>query len=219
MVASYAYTLDPANCLTEEVHTWASGSSTDTTDYTYTDNNQLTGVTHSNSSFANESFSYDSNGNRTMTGYTTGTGNELTSDGTYDYTYDANGNMITKTDIATGDELNYTYDFRNRLVEVDQVVGGVESTLATYSYDAAEPADRGDRRREHDLDGLRRHEHGTLARLRLVRGPDGAVSRRAHPGGCGCGAGAGYALGRGGVVPDGSAGDGWGYRQQFGDGD
>ena len=135
VVASYAYTLDPANLLTQEVHTWGSGSSTDTTDYTYTDNNQLTGVTHSNSSFANESFSYDSNGNRTMTGYTTGTGNELTSDGTYDYTYDANGNMITKTDIATGDELIYTYDFRNRLVEVDQVVGGDESTLATYGYD------------------------------------------------------------------------------------
>ena len=66
---------------------------------------------------------------------TTHTGNQLTSDGTYDYTYDANGNMITKTDIATGDELIYTYDFRNRLVEVDQVVGGDESTLATYGYD------------------------------------------------------------------------------------
>ena len=135
VVTSYAYTLDPAGLLTEEVHTWDDGSSTDTTDYSYTDNDQLTGVTHSNSSFANESFSYDSNGNRTMTGYTTGTGNQLTSDGTYDYTYDANGNMITKTDIATGDELIYTYDFRNRLVEVDQVVGGDESTLATYGYD------------------------------------------------------------------------------------
>ena len=45
-------------------------------------NNQLTGVTHSNSSFAAESFSYDANGNRTITGYSTGTGNELTSDGT-----------------------------------------------------------------------------------------------------------------------------------------
>ena len=135
VVASYAYTLDPADRLTEEVHNWASGSSTDTTDYTYTANNQLTGVTHSNSSFAAESFSYDSNGNRTMSGYTTGTGNQLTSDGTYNYTYDNNGNLITKTDIATGDELIYTYDFRNRLVEVDQVVGGDESTLATYGYD------------------------------------------------------------------------------------
>ena len=52
VVASYAYTLDPADRLTEEVHTWGSGSSSDTTDYTYTDNDQLTGVTHTNTSFA-----------------------------------------------------------------------------------------------------------------------------------------------------------------------
>ena len=136
VVASYSYTLDAADRLTQETRTWADGSSSDTTDYTYTDNNQLTGVTHSNSSFANESFSYDANGNRTMTGYSTATGNELTSDGTYDYTYDADGNRITQTDIATGDETIYTYDFRNRLVEVQQVVGGVESVLAQYTYDA-----------------------------------------------------------------------------------
>src|SRR6185437_16884945 len=29
----------------------------------------------------------------------------------------------------------YTYDFRNRLAEVDQVVGGVASVLAQYTYD------------------------------------------------------------------------------------
>ena len=136
VVASYSYTLDAADRLTQETRTWADGSSSDTTDYTYTANNQLTGVTHSNSSFANESFSYDANGNRTMTGDSTGTGNELTSDGTYDYTYDNDGNLITQTDIATGDETIYSYDFRNRLVEVQQVVGGVESVLAQYTYDA-----------------------------------------------------------------------------------
>ena len=42
-----------------------------------------------------ESFSYDANGNRTMTGYSTGTGNRLLSDGTYNYTYDDEGNTLT----------------------------------------------------------------------------------------------------------------------------
>ena len=125
VVASYSYTLDAADRLTEETRTWDDGSDSDTTDYTYTDNNQLTTVTHSNDAFANESFSYDANGNRTMTGDSTGTGNELTSDGTYNYTYDANGNMVTQTDIATGDETIYDYDYLNRLVEVEQVVGEV----------------------------------------------------------------------------------------------
>ena len=32
---------------------------------------------------AGTAYSYDSNGNRNMTGYSTGMGNELTSDGTY----------------------------------------------------------------------------------------------------------------------------------------
>ncbi len=43
-MASYSYTLDAADRLTQETRTWDDGSSSDTTDYTYTDNNQLTGV-------------------------------------------------------------------------------------------------------------------------------------------------------------------------------
>ena len=38
---------------------------------------------------SNESYAYDPNGNRTNTGYSTGPNNELLSDGTYNYTYDA----------------------------------------------------------------------------------------------------------------------------------
>jgi len=137
IVASYAYTLDAANRLTQETQTWqGTGATSDTTNYTYTNNNQLTGVTHTDTAFANETFSFDSNGNRNMSGYATGTDNQTTSDGTYNYTYDNEGNLITKTDIATGAQTQYSYDFRNRLTEVDQVVGGVKTVLATYTYDA-----------------------------------------------------------------------------------
>jgi RHS repeat-associated protein len=135
-VASYSYTLDAADRLTQETQTWNSGASNDTTNYTYTNNNQLTGVTHSNTSYATESFSDDSNGNRNSTGYTTGAGNELSTDGTYNYTYDADGNEITKTKISTGVETVYSWDYRNRLTEVQQVVSGVTTVLATYTYDA-----------------------------------------------------------------------------------
>src|SRR6185312_13004675 len=123
---------------TQEVKTWTTsgGPATDTITYGYTNNNQLTSVTHTNSSFATESFSYDANGNRNSTGYSTSTGNEMTTDGTYNYGYDADGNMTSKTDIATGDETIYIYDFHNRLTEVDQIVGGVRSVMASYTYDA-----------------------------------------------------------------------------------
>ena len=49
--------------MTQETRTWNAGASTDTLTYGYTNNDQLTTVTHSNSSFANESFGYDTNGN------------------------------------------------------------------------------------------------------------------------------------------------------------
>ena len=51
-----------------------------------------------------------------MAGYVTGAGNLLLSDGTYDYTYDAEGNQITATDIATGAVTTNTWDDRNRQV-------------------------------------------------------------------------------------------------------
>jgi len=66
------------------------------------------------------SYSYDLNGNRTMPGYQTETGNELLSDGTYSYTYDKDGNLVSQTNIATGSVMYYMWDYRNRLVEVKQ---------------------------------------------------------------------------------------------------
>ena len=66
-----------------------------TTNYTdYDAVNQLTAATHSTQ--ANESFSYDQNGNR-ASGYQTGADNRLLSDGTYTYSYDAEGNRIRRT--------------------------------------------------------------------------------------------------------------------------
>jgi RHS repeat-associated protein len=49
-----------------------------------------------------------------------GTGNELPSDGTYKCTYDAAGNMTSQTNIANDYVTYYTWDYRNRLVEVKQ---------------------------------------------------------------------------------------------------
>ena len=115
---------------------FGSGADNPTITYGYTDNGQLTSVSHTNGAFSNESYSYDDNGNRPMSGYSTVSGNELSSDGTYNYTYDAAGNMTSKTDIATGVETDYVWDDRNRLVEVDQVVSGVNTVLALYTYDA-----------------------------------------------------------------------------------
>ncbi len=137
VVASYAYTLDAANRLSQETRTWNSGTSNDTLTYGYTNNSQLMSVTHTNASFANESFSWDGNGNQTGTGYTTSTGNEQTTSPGWTYTYDADGNMITATQTSSGNVWTYTYDFRNRMTgAVEKNSSGTTLEQATYTYDA-----------------------------------------------------------------------------------
>ena len=157
------------------MRTWASGASSDTLTYSYTNNNQLTGVTHTNGSFSNESFTWDSNGNETGTGYTTGTDNEQTASPGYTYTYDNAGEMTSETQTSTGDVWTYGYDFRGRMVTaVEKTSGGTTLESVTYTYDAL------DNRIGMDENGTqtwtlydRRHADHGLQRLRLF---DNAVS-------------------------------------------
>jgi RHS repeat-associated protein len=120
-LATQVYSYDNANRLTSE--TDAEG----TASFSYDNANELTGVTGSRT----ESYSYDSNGNRTGTGWSTTVMNEIaTSPGPITYTFDNAGNMITSKSGST--TTTYTYDFRNRLTGVNQ--GG--TLIATYTYNA-----------------------------------------------------------------------------------
>ncbi len=84
-----------------------------------------------------ESYSYDPNGNRANSGYSTGTGNQLLSDGTYSYQYDAEGNCTCQTDTATGATTHYAWDYRNRLTDITckDPQNNVTKTIH-YTYDA-----------------------------------------------------------------------------------
>src|SRR5207253_10816635 len=93
-----------------------------------------------------ESFLYDANGNRTastgpngnQTYAPAGAGNRLLNDGHFAYTYDGEGNLKTKTEIATGNVTEYTWDFRNRLTKVEgRSSGGVILSVSEYAYDPA----------------------------------------------------------------------------------
>jgi YD repeat-containing protein len=136
-LVSYAYSYDAADWVTQEVRTWSSGSSTDTVTYGYTHNNQLPSVTHTNGSFANESFSSDANGNQTGTGFTTTSGNEQTASPGYTYAYDHDGNLITATQTSTGNYWTYSYDYRDRMTgAVEKNSGGTTLAQVTLTYDA-----------------------------------------------------------------------------------
>ena len=107
-LANYTYAYDAASQLTRYM------GPEGTLSYAYDPDGQLTGASGARA----EIYSYDKNGNRTMAGYTTGADNRLTSDGTYTYTYDNEGNVLTKTRISDGQVTSFTWDYRNRLTEV-----------------------------------------------------------------------------------------------------
>ena len=122
-LATYVYSYDNANRVTTMVD--AEGTYT----YTYDNANELTSVYKGGTQV--ESYSYDSNGNRTGTGYSTTVMNETAnSPGPVSYTYDSAGNMITSN--SGGTITTYTYDYRGQLTGVEQ--GG--TMIATYTYNA-----------------------------------------------------------------------------------
>jgi RHS repeat-associated protein len=98
-----------------------------TATYGYDPTNQLTSATYTTAQGghqpANESFSFDANRNRNSTGYTTGSDNLMTSDGTFTYQHDADGNTTSRTQIAstysTQYQTTYSWDYRNRLTDVE----------------------------------------------------------------------------------------------------
>jgi RHS repeat-associated protein len=105
-----------------------------TTTYGFDATGQLTSVTLPDGRVIH--YQYDAAGNRiavndggTETDYSTNSANQYTDVGATHYTYDANGNLATKTD-GTG-TTTYTYDARNRLV-------GIVSPTDTWAneYDA-----------------------------------------------------------------------------------
>jgi YD repeat-containing protein len=83
-----------------------------------------------------ENYGYDLNGNRNMTGWTTGTNNQLTGDGTNTMAYDAEGNLVSQTRLSDGQVTSYTWDYRNRMTQVVvKTSAGVTVTNDLFTYD------------------------------------------------------------------------------------
>jgi YD repeat-containing protein len=102
------------------------------TSYGYDNIYQLLSATPSSGTA--ESYTYDPVGNRLSSAgvpsYTVNSSNELTATSNASYTYDANGNTITKTD-STG-TTQYGWDFENRLTSVTLPGSGGS---VSYAYD------------------------------------------------------------------------------------
>ncbi|MBI5047654.1 MAG: hypothetical protein HZB54_01700, partial [Deltaproteobacteria bacterium] len=95
--------------------------------YQYDPTYQLLSADHTN--IPDENYTYDPTGNRLTT--TVDTANRLTEDANHTYTYDNNGNLIRKTHKTTGIITQYTYDYENRLININLPLG----ITAEYKYD------------------------------------------------------------------------------------
>lgn len=109
------------------------------TNYSYNTVGELEGADRSVG--LDESYTYDANGNRVEShlhgSYTTGNDNQLLSDGIYSYTYDLEGQLLTRTSLANGNVTTYSYDHRHRLVDITtRSPGNVILSNVAYRYDA-----------------------------------------------------------------------------------
>jgi RHS repeat-associated protein len=89
---------------------------------------------------ANESRSYDPNGNQTTAGFMVGADNHLTSDGTFNFTFDPAGNLSTRIRISNAGAADYKtvydWDYRNRLTDVEFFNNsGTLTQHVHYAYD------------------------------------------------------------------------------------
>ena len=112
-LAGYQFSYDAGSRFTS-INSYLDG----VTNYAHDDTNQLVGADHATAT--DESYEYDANGNRAMSGYTVASNNRMSSDGTYNYTYDLEGNRATRTKISNGYVTEYTWDFRNRLTKITE---------------------------------------------------------------------------------------------------
>ena len=133
--SQYHYTFDAAGQVAKAV------TSDGTWTYGYDASGQLTSahLVSTNPSVASTSLSYtyDAAGNRTATtvdgastAYGSNTLNQYTTAGSATYTYDADGNMVSRTTSSGTD--HYSYDDNNRLTGVTTADGHITS----YAYDA-----------------------------------------------------------------------------------
>ena len=152
-VADSVYGYDDAGRLNSLAHTAADTTPIAGYEWEYDAANRVTTFNNSvhtgeNKSYVNDprgqltedgatEYTYDANGNRTITDYETGDINQLTADGTYHYEYDRDGNLKTRMRDSDDFYTVYIWDHRNRLIEVHELDDSdVPLAHVYYTYDA-----------------------------------------------------------------------------------
>ena len=128
-LASYAFTYDAGSRITS-IDSLADGLAA----YSYDNTSQLVGADFANQT--DETHQWDENGNHAAANFQIGPNNKILSDGTFNYQYDDEGNLVRKTNIATGGSVEFVWDHRNRLIGViNRDVQNAITQEVHYAYD------------------------------------------------------------------------------------
>lgn len=116
--------------------------------YAYDALDQVTQATRPMAAQPDETFNYDPVGNRLSRDGQVGSSafdgaNHLTADADFTYIYDNNGNTTSKTNTATSEVTQYTWDAENRLIGIT-----TSTSTVAYKYDGL------GRRIQKDVDGV-----------------------------------------------------------------
>lgn len=151
LLAGYTYGWDAAGRMTSMEFSSAvrNNDAEDVSTFSHDSTGQLTGADRGGiDTTYDESYVYDENGNRdtvsrygaTNQDWVVGANNRLTADGTFTYTYDDEGNQLTKTRKSTAvvddHKQAFTWDHRNRLTKVTfKRNDGTVTKVVDYYYD------------------------------------------------------------------------------------
>jgi len=134
-ISSFDYTYDAVGNRTNMNILKTGVTVTNSIDYDYDNLSRVVQATNILPSQPNESFNYDLVGNRlNTTGQTSNSifddTNRLIEDEQFSYQYNANGNLISKTDKSSNEMTSYEYDAENQLIQILAV-----GNTISYRYD------------------------------------------------------------------------------------
>ena len=134
------YTVDPTLNVDDVTET-RDGTTSGVFDYGYDGIDRLTGADYPNAFGlpADESFIYDPAGNRddasSQGTFTYDANNRIQTSAGFSWTFDADGNVLTRTETATSTEERFTFDKTNRLEAWEKGPVGSPTDTASYLYD------------------------------------------------------------------------------------
>src|SRR5919201_44499 len=129
-ISRFDYSLDPTTGQRTSMT-----DNTGTTNYSYYANGWLQSATHpAASGIPNESYSYDAVGNRSSGGSQSSfdAADRLQSDGSFNYVFDAEGNLTSKSPKAGGPATSFTWNTDHQLLGISYPDG----TTSSYRYDS-----------------------------------------------------------------------------------